>query len=106
MPSLRFILIPSCRTPANDSAETDGASEIPFAGSSLLASESPQRGFMQIDAPSAENVSLAPLNLAVCFYPENTGLVDFVAKDFSLSDQRQQTCDERPKSASSFISQQ
>jgi hypothetical protein len=61
---------------------------------------------MLIDAPSVENVSLASVNLSACFYSENTGLVDFVAKYFSLSDQRQQTRDERPKLSSSFTNPQ
>jgi hypothetical protein len=34
-------------------------------------------------------------NLTAFFYPENTGHVDFVAKYFPLSDQRQLTRDER-----------
>src|ERR1041384_5383452 len=70
--------------------------KFPSLGNSLLAFDSPPRGFMQIDAPSSENVSLAPFNLAACFYPENTGLVDFVAKYFSLSDQRQLMSYKRP----------
>jgi hypothetical protein len=71
--------------------------KFPSLGNSLLAFDPPPRGFMQIDAPSSENVSLAPFNLAACFYPENTGLVDFVAKYFSLSDQRQLMSDKRPR---------
>jgi hypothetical protein len=38
---------------------------------------------------------LRALHLTAFFYPENTGLVDFVAKNFPLSDQRQLTRDER-----------
>jgi len=80
--------------------------KFPALGNSLLAFDLPPRGFMQIDAPSLENVSPAPFNLAACFYPENTGLVDFVAKYFSLSDQRQLMCDERPEPISSLTNQQ
>jgi hypothetical protein len=38
----------------------------------------------------------ASFNPNAFFYPENTALVDFVAKYFSLSDERQAFGDERP----------
>jgi hypothetical protein len=52
---------------------------------------------MQIDAPSAQNVSPRLVQPSRLFYPENTALVDFVAKYFSLSDERQAFGDERPR---------
>ncbi|HEX8178253.1 MAG TPA: hypothetical protein VF525_01795 [Pyrinomonadaceae bacterium] len=55
-----------------------------------------ERGFMQIDAPSGSNVSRASCQPTAFVYLENTALVDFVAKYFSLSDKRQVNCDERP----------
>jgi hypothetical protein len=39
----------------------------------------------------------ASFNPNAFFYTENTALVDFVAKYFSLSDERQAFGDERPK---------
>ena len=106
MPSLRFIFHSLLPDSIDGSDESGGASSFPFSENPFLASESPQRGFMQMDAPTLENVSLASTNLAACFYPENTGLVDFVAKYFSLSDQRQLICDERPEPISSLTNQQ
>src|SRR5438270_13083547 len=97
MPSLRFIFQSLLPGEPFDRFGGGGASTLPLSGSLLFTSEPPQRGFMLIDALIWQNVSRAPRCLTAFVYPENTGLVDFVAKYFSLSDQRQPTCDERPE---------
>jgi hypothetical protein len=57
---------------------------------------------MQIDAPTWQNVSGASFQAHCLVYRENTALVDFVANYFSLSDERQTNCDERPRAYNSI----